>query len=94
MEKAKMLKINLGEYNQSSSKININTQSANNIFEVKTFRDAEIQLITKTLELCQGKIRDVGGSFELLQLQPTTLESKMKKLGIVKKRNIEVIDIT
>ena len=38
--------------------------------------------IEKTLSLCAGKIYGKGGAAELLGLKPTTLQSRMKKMGI------------
>ena len=38
--------------------------------------------IQKTLELTNWRVRGKNGAAELLALKPTTLESKMAKLGI------------
>jgi transcriptional regulator with GAF, ATPase, and Fis domain len=40
--------------------------------------------ITAVLKKCNGKVWGKGGAAELLNLPPTTLNSKMKKLGIKK----------
>lgn len=39
--------------------------------------------IIEALKKCNGKVSGKGGAAEMLQLPPTTLASKMKKLGIV-----------
>lgn len=45
----------------------------------------EREVILYTLSLSDGKIYGQGGAAELLELAPTTLQSKMKRLGIRKK---------
>lgn len=45
----------------------------------------EREVILYTLSLSDGKIYGSGGAAELLELAPTTLQSKMKRLGIRKK---------
>jgi formate hydrogenlyase transcriptional activator len=44
--------------------------------------DAEREHILRVLELTNGRIRGKNGAAALLQLKPTTLESRMAKLGI------------
>jgi transcriptional regulator with GAF, ATPase, and Fis domain len=44
----------------------------------------EIQAITEALQKSKGRIRGKKGAAQLLDIQPTTLESKMKKYGISK----------
>jgi PAS domain S-box-containing protein len=51
-----------------------------------TMEDAEREHILRVLELVNGRIRGKNGAAELLQLKPTTLESRMAKLGIRSKR--------
>ena len=41
--------------------------------------------ILKVLKKCNGKISGAGGAAEILEVLPTTLHSKIKKLGILKK---------
>jgi transcriptional regulator with GAF, ATPase, and Fis domain len=48
--------------------------------------DAEREHILRVLELANGRIRGKNGAAELLQLKPTTLESRMAKLGIRSQR--------
>jgi formate hydrogenlyase transcriptional activator len=49
----------------------------------KTLDEAEREHIVRALEVCGWRIRGTGGAAEQLGLKPTTLESRMKKLGIV-----------
>jgi DNA-binding NtrC family response regulator len=44
----------------------------------------ERDVIINALKKCNGRISGVSGAAELLNLPPTTLASKMKKLGIRK----------
>lgn len=53
-------------------------------FVAKTLNEAEKELILYTLKFCQGRIRGEGGAAQLLAINPNTLDSRMKKLGIVK----------
>ena len=54
-------------------------------FKVTTLEENERQHIFDTLNYCGGRITGSGGAAELLDLPPSTLHSKMKKLGIVRK---------
>jgi DNA-binding NtrC family response regulator len=56
--------------------------------QMKTIHENERDYIILVLKKCKGKIWGSGGAAELLNLPPTTLKSKMKKLGI-RKENIE-----
>jgi transcriptional regulator with GAF, ATPase, and Fis domain len=47
-----------------------------------TLREAERALIRRALEATGGKVYGEGGAAEVLGLKPTTLQSRMKKLGI------------
>jgi DNA-binding NtrC family response regulator len=51
---------------------------------LKTIDDNERDHILKALKLTNGRIRGAGGAAELLDILPTTLEGRMKKLGIHK----------
>jgi len=51
-----------------------------------TLEEAERGHIVRALERCNGRIRGAGGAAEQLGIKPTTLESRMKKLGIVQTR--------
>jgi len=47
-----------------------------------TLRDAERQHIERALERTGGKLYGAGGSAELLGINPSTLRSRMQKLGL------------
>lgn len=49
-------------------------------------RAVEREHILRVLAVTGGRIRGKGGAAEILQLKPTTLESRMVKLGIQKRR--------
>jgi len=55
------------------------------VFIPQTYREAEFKLILETLKYCSGKVRGAKGAAKVLGLPPTTLESKMKKLGITRR---------
>ena len=48
----------------------------------KTLEQMEVQHILDTLNKCKGKVYGPGGAAEALGIPPTTLNSKIKKLGI------------
>lgn len=51
---------------------------------IKTIHENERDHILSVLKKCNGRVWGAGGAAELLQVPPTTLHSKMKKLGIRK----------
>jgi len=51
-----------------------------------TLTDLEIEHIRSVLESTNWRVRGLGGAAERLGLKPTTLESRMARLGIVRKR--------
>ena len=51
---------------------------------VKTIDEVERDHILVVLNKCNNKIYGPGGAAEMLNIPPTTLTSKMKKLGITK----------
>jgi transcriptional regulator with GAF, ATPase, and Fis domain len=57
-------------------------------FPMKTIHENERDYIIAVLKKCNGRIWGSGGAAELLNVPPSTLKSKMKKLGI-SKENIE-----
>ncbi len=59
-------------------KVNNNT----NEWYFKTIQENEREHIINVLEKCNGRIRGAGGASEILGLPPTTLASRMQKLGI------------
>ncbi len=48
----------------------------------------EKERIMQALAQADGRIRGLGGAAELLGIKPTTLEAKMKKLGIQKRHMV------
>jgi len=64
---------------------NATRDQGENTFRVATLDENERQHIFDTLNYCGGRITGAGGAAELLDLPPSTLHSKMKKLGIVRK---------
>src|SRR5262249_50032027 len=50
----------------------------------KTIHENERDHILAVLKKCNGRVWGLGGAAEVLNLPPTTLKSKMKKLGIQK----------
>lgn len=55
---------------------------------VKTIVEMEREYILEVLRQCNQKISGPGGAAELLNLPPSTLASRMKKLGIVKRHTL------
>jgi len=49
-----------------------------------SLRAIERQAILQALEASRGKLYGTGGAAERLGLKPTTLQSRMKKLGIAR----------
>lgn len=58
-------------------------------FQIKTLHEFEKEYILKVLEKCSGKIFGAHGAAKLLGLPPTTLISKMQKLGIEKRHSFK-----
>ena len=52
--------------------------------QIKTLAEREKDYILKILKLTNWKIRGKNGAAEILGLQPTTLESRMKKMDIIR----------
>jgi DNA-binding NtrC family response regulator len=50
--------------------------------DIKSFDEMDKEHILSALRKCNGKVAGQGGAGELLKLRPTTLRSKMKRLGI------------
>lgn len=51
-------------------------------FEILSLEEVERNYITKILDLTDWKVSSKGGAAEMLGLKATTLEARMKKLGI------------
>jgi formate hydrogenlyase transcriptional activator len=60
------------------------TYTAVPVPEVLTLREIEIRHIRKVLESASWKIRGKKGAAEILGMKPTTLETRMVKLGIAR----------
>ncbi|MEI9910241.1 MAG: sigma 54-interacting transcriptional regulator [Bacteroidota bacterium] len=61
-----------------------NHEIATSEIRVKTIEENERDHIITVLKKCKGRIWGNGGAAEILNVPPTTLNSKMKKLGIKK----------
>ncbi len=53
--------------------------------KILPLKEMETRYILKALSRCRGKVSGPGGAAELLKVKPTTLYSKMIRLGIEKK---------
>lgn len=62
----------------------VETQSGGPSGVLKSMEEMEKEHIMNALESSCGKVSGMGGAAELLKMQPQTLYSKMKKLGIDK----------
>ncbi|KIC62752.1 sigma-54-dependent transcriptional regulator [Chryseobacterium taiwanense] len=60
------------------------SESVENKGVLKSMEEMEREHIMNALQNCGGKVSGIGGAAELLKIQPQTLYSKMKKLGIDK----------
>jgi transcriptional regulator with GAF, ATPase, and Fis domain len=49
-----------------------------------TLKDLEMEHILATLKITNWRIRGAGGAAERLGLKPTTLETRMAKLGVTR----------
>lgn len=58
--------------------------AVNKTYSFKTIHENERDYIIEVLKKCNGRIWGIGGAAELLNIPPSTLKSKMKKLGISK----------
>ncbi|SFM76180.1 Transcriptional regulator containing GAF, AAA-type ATPase, and DNA-binding Fis domains [Chitinophaga sp. YR627] len=56
----------------------------NSLSPLLTLAETERQTIIRALRYSNGRIRGPQGAADLLDIKPTTLEARMKKLGIVK----------
>nr|WP_294784901.1 sigma-54 dependent transcriptional regulator [uncultured Flavobacterium sp.] len=67
-------------------KFDINSGISNRIQEnsgkIKSMQEMEKEHIMNALKICEGKVSGPNGAAALLEMQPQTLYSKMKKLGI------------
>jgi transcriptional regulator with PAS, ATPase and Fis domain len=59
-------------------------QSSQPEHDIKTIQEMERDHILSVLRKCNGKIWGPGAAAEVLKIPPSTLKSKMKKLGITR----------
>lgn len=59
-------------------------ESTTDAFRIKTIQENERDYIMSVLKISNGRIWGAGGAAEILNIPPSTLKSKMKKLGIKK----------
>jgi DNA-binding NtrC family response regulator len=60
----------------------VSSVQSDDIFSVKTMHEMERDHIMSILKMCNGKVFGPGGAAEILNIPSTTLNSKIKKLGI------------
>ena len=60
-------------------------QSRESTDYLKTMTENERDHILAALEKCDWKVYGIGGAAELLDINPSTLYSRMKKLGLEKR---------
>jgi formate hydrogenlyase transcriptional activator len=65
-----------------SLKVDLPAPSASVCSRSLTMRDAEREHIGDVLEMTHGRIRGTGGAAEILDMKPSTLRSRMAKLGL------------
>ncbi|HOX80399.1 MAG TPA: helix-turn-helix domain-containing protein [Bacteroidales bacterium] len=56
---------------------------------MKTLKEVEIEHILEALRLTNGKVSGEDGAARLLGINPKTLDSKIRKLGIKKVLDIQ-----
>lgn len=71
-----------GKLDPNSLEIGIKNNDIKTQTGIKSILDNERDHIINVLELCKGKVAGEGGAAELLGIPATTLNSKIKKLGI------------
>jgi len=65
-------------------RLHLDGSPAPDTFSPKTLDEMEKEFILKTIKYCNGRIAGRGGAAEVLDIPPSTLNSRMKKLGIRK----------
>jgi transcriptional regulator with GAF, ATPase, and Fis domain len=56
------------------------------LVHAQTFEDVERNHILRIMEMVGWRVRGEGGAAQILALKPTTLESRMQKLGIERRK--------
>jgi DNA-binding NtrC family response regulator len=70
-----------------STSSKLHAEQANESFSIKTILENERDYILYILKKCNGKISGAGGAAEILDIHPSTLNSKIKKLEIKRELN-------
>lgn len=71
-----------------SNKTSNTVITSNGEISLKTIDENECEHILRILKYCQGRISGPGGAAEILGVPPSTLNSKIKRLGIKKEHLI------
>ena len=70
-----------------STSSKMHAEQASESFSIKTILENERDYILYILKKCNGKISGAGGAAEILDIHPSTLNSKIKKLEIKRELN-------
>jgi transcriptional regulator with GAF, ATPase, and Fis domain len=70
-----------------STSSKMHAEQVSESFSIKTILENERDYILYILKKCNGKISGVGGAAEILDIHPSTLNSKIKKLEIKRELN-------
>lgn len=70
-----------------STSSKMHAEQASESFSIKTILENERDYILYILKKCNGKISGIGGAAEILDIHPSTLNSKIKKLEIKREMN-------
>lgn len=70
-----------------STSSKMHADQASESFSIKTILENERDYILYILKKCNGKISGIGGAAEILDIHPSTLNSKIKKLEIKREMN-------
>jgi len=71
---------------QLQAQAEVHNGIADSVQAGETLEQTEYNLITRTLKNVHWRVEGPGGAAELLNLHPSTLRSKMRKLGIERPR--------
>jgi transcriptional regulator with GAF, ATPase, and Fis domain len=66
------------------AKVTLRKLNLSDVYIPRTMDEQERDHILRTLDYCNGKIAGTAGAAAILDLPPTTLHSKMRRLGISK----------
>jgi formate hydrogenlyase transcriptional activator len=71
-------------FNSLNSETVMHPNEVQKEFQKKSLQEVEREQIIQTLRYCKGKVRGEGGAAEILQMHPSTLDFRIKKLKIKK----------